>query len=50
VCETNPMSVSKAVSRYFDQNREAEFTAAVLKKAPRYSWEYFIETLLLQKN
>lgn len=49
VCETNPMSVSIAVSRYFDENREADFTAAVLKKAIRYSWDYFIETLLLQK-
>lgn len=50
VCETNPMSVSKAISMYFDQNREADFTDAVLKKAPRYSWQYFIETLLLQKK
>jgi D-inositol-3-phosphate glycosyltransferase len=45
VVEPDPERIAEAVRRYFDENRQDEFTANVKKEKLKYSWDVFLDAI-----
>lgn len=46
VSQVNPADIADKIVRFYDEDKEAEFVAAVQEEKKQYSWSYFIDALL----